>query len=154
MKKLIEFKARANRRDVYRALLDNRTLKTSQGYSVFYDSTEQEPFRINKGDADEVYIYHDHGITHEEIEVEWYDDIPEHGVLCWVWDEVFPSYPLIVYAYSGTRSHPFIAHPDIGNVGIPYESLFTFQYAKPLTTDEVKNYIFAEQLTNQLSGDR
>lgn len=85
MKKLIEFKARANRRDVYRALLDNRTLKTSQGYSVFYDSTEQEPFRINKGGADEVYIYHDHGITHEEIEEEWYENIPEHGVFCWVW---------------------------------------------------------------------
>jgi len=144
MKKLIEFKEQADRRDVLRALLDDRTLKTSQGYSVFYDCLEDEPFRINKGGADEVYIYHDHSITHEEVEEEWYENIPEHGVLCWVWNGVFSSYPLIVYAYSGTRSHPFIAHPDIENVGISYGSLFTFQNAKPLTTDEVKKFLANE----------
>ena len=153
MKKLIEFKARANRKDVYRALLDNRTLKTCQGYSVFYDSTEQEPFRINKGDADEVYIYHDHSITHEEIEVEWYDDIPEYGVICWVWgDDESLKVPAFVYSHDPQYILRFKCCPDTSIV----RDLdgYLFKNAAPMTVNEVKNYIFAEQLTNELSGDR
>ena len=137
MKKLIEFKARANRKDVYRALLDNRTLKTCQGYSVFYDSTEQEPFRINKGDADEVYIYHDHSIAHEEIEVEWYDHIPEHGVLCWVWthDADFKILAL-VFRYNSDKK-TFIAidngHDDIQHL-----------HALPASLSSINKFIVAK----------
>ena len=153
MKKLIEFKEQADRRDILRALLDNRTLKTSQGYSVFYDCLEDEPFRINEGDADEVYIYHDHSITHEEIEVEWYDDIPEHGVLCWVWgDDESLKVPAFIYSYNPQYLLRFKCCPD--TLVVRDLDGYLFKNAAPMTVNEVKNYIFAEQLTNELSGDR
>ena len=142
MKKLIEFKEQADRRDILRALLDNRTLKTSQGYSVFYDCLEDEPFRINKGDADEVYIYHDHSITHEEIEVEWYENIPDCGTLCWVWDhpEDFKILALIFQYNSDAKI--FKVRNKVRNKA---DSYTYFPHASPATLSEIDKFLIAEQ---------
>ena len=143
MKKLIEFKERANRKEVLRALLDNRTLKTYQGYSVFYDCVEREPFRINKGGADEEYIYSDHGITHEEIEVEWHEDIPAHGVLCWVWndDESFRA-PAFVYSYNPQYEQRFKCCSETSTIRDLDD--YVFKNAALMTSSEVQKHIFSE----------
>ena len=143
MKKLIEFEARANHREVLRALLDNRTLKTYQGYSVFYDCAERNPFRINKGGADEGYIFHDHGITHEEIEEEWYENIPEQGILCWVWnDDESLRAPYFVYSY---HSHCPLRFKCCSETSIKRDPVdYIFKNAAPMTASEVQKHIFSE----------
>jgi len=61
---------------------------------------------------------------------EWYEDIPEHGVLCWVkegenkrWfaDVIIKYYPDDVYPYTSTWS--------------------SYKYARPMTKDEAMKFI-------------
>ena len=147
MKKLIEFTEYVNHRHAHRALLDDKILKTADGFTVFYDEEEAYAFRINKGGADETFVFKDHLITHEEIETEWYENISAHGVLCWVWDE-FESLkvPAFVYIYDPQDVNSFICCTDTSLVRDLND--YVFKNAAPMTASEVQKYIFAEQLTN------
>jgi hypothetical protein len=66
-----------------------------------------------------------------EVKKEWYEDIPEHGVLCWVWDENYSCKVIeVVYEYNKEEMYSFIIEDARG-----------YRNAKPMTLEEVKKYI-------------
>ena len=138
MKKSIEFKKFVTHRCAHRALLDGKILKTCDGHTVFYDEKEGGAFRINKGGADEEFVYGDDLITHEEVE--WYDDVLEHGVLCWVWnDDESLKVPAFVYSYNPQYPLRFKCCPDTSSVRELDDYLF--KNAAPMNGDEVLLHI-------------
>jgi hypothetical protein len=69
---------------------------------------------------------------------EWYENIPEHGVLCWVSDrEKHPDkhcWLRIVDAYRHDDLYPF---KQMGQL--------SWLYATPLTDDEIRQYLRGEK---------
>lgn len=70
------------------------------------------------GSADEYYVY---------IEPEWYDNIPDKGILCWVGDQsvYFKTHIRIITEYTANTLHNF------SDGCTPWKS------ATPLTRDEI-----------------
>ena len=139
MRKLIEIEKEMSREEVYRALLDGRVFATASGALIFYDTKDgRTPFRICIGDAEDAYIYKRHQITHEEIEVEWYENIPDCGTLCWAWDhpEDFKILALIFQYNSDAK---------IFKVRNKADSYTYFPHASPATLSEIDKFLIAEQ---------
>jgi hypothetical protein len=72
----------------------------------------------------------DKGVYVKYVKPEWYDNIPKHGKLCWVWDNdsIFEKYPAIILNYYTDKIYKFQT-ADSG-----------FQNAKLMTSDEIKRY--------------
>jgi hypothetical protein len=68
--------------------------------------------------------------AYEEKHVEWFEDIPEQGVLCWVGDS--PKSTFITLVVSMSENNYFIT-----------KSNCYYNYAIPLTKEEVEKYIYA-----------
>ena len=64
--------------------------------------------------------------------VEWHDCIPEHGVLCWVYDDKVDGYDVDVIISKINDNHGFI-----------YKAINRTQWgnATPLTDDEIKLFL-------------
>lgn len=67
------------------------------------------------------------------VECEWCENIPEHGVLCWVGDNSASHHYIALVKRRTTNDRYF--RDDSGSVHI---------YAKPLTDDEIKQYLRGE----------
>jgi len=70
---------------------------------------------------------------------EWYKDIPEHGVLCWVSDnEKQPDsrncWARVIDLYRPNESFPFKQIKER-----------SWRYATPLTNDEIRQFLRVEQ---------
>jgi hypothetical protein len=69
---------------------------------------------------------------------EWYEDIPEHGVLCWVSDaEKHPDKRCWIRVIDGYRpddSYPF-----------RHRRVRSWRYATPLTDDEIRQFLRSEK---------
>ena len=66
-------------------------------------------------------------------ELQWFENIPEHGVLCWVWDDDEESdRKLIRVVYSYHRD-------TASNYGFETDDE-CYRYAKPLTNDELEGF--------------
>lgn len=79
-----------------------------------------------------------------KVKSNWYDNIPEQGILCWV-DDYYKDRQLItglqvVIAYEPTNAKPFVTYKSeaAGTVGYPFASR---KYAIPVTLDEITKYI-------------
>ena len=63
-------------------LMDGEVFYTDCGSNIFYnESVVGSPFRV--GDCALNQVFH----TQWYQEKQWYDNIPEKGVPCWVWDD-------------------------------------------------------------------
>ncbi len=63
------------------------------------------------------------------VKPEWYNNIPEKGRLCWVWDNgSIQRYPGVVLGYNSDIEYKFIL-TDCG-----------YQNAQLMTADEIKRY--------------
>jgi hypothetical protein len=72
----------------------------------------------------------DKGIYVKYVEPEWYDNIPKHGKLCWVWDNDYNQrYPGVVTKYNPEITYSFILYP-----------CGAFRNAQLMTSDEIKRY--------------
>jgi hypothetical protein len=71
------------------------------------------------------------------IKFEWYEDIPETGVICWVWDEPDDSKQIaIINDYYSKSNYPYVETRQIGNT--------SWKNAVPLTKEEVLKRFFVE----------
>ena len=138
------FKSKA---EFAKALIEGRRFKTPHGGIIYYNDDDEyfNPF---------LYIAPNHcgssladtpwGVYKSVVEVlPWYEDIPEHGVLCWVYDvddggripmktgELSKSEkrPMVVVQYTKSASYCY------GGIGGAYK------YAIPITLEEVKKYV-------------
>ena len=72
------------------------------------------------------------------IEKQWYENIPKHGILCWVADSeeqlIAKERLKVVISYSVYCSYPFTTKQGT-----------TFKYATPLTKEEVENLIWKRE---------
>ena len=73
------------------------------------------------------------------IEPKWYDNIPEQGILCWVWDTL-----------DGTKDVGIIHSIEKDQEGKPTQYLDNYSRcpwdnAIPVTEEEVKKYVYKEQ---------
>lgn len=61
----------------------------------------------------------------------WYEEIPEQGVLCKVWDgsSIKPSIARII-DYDGARNFPFRQSPSLA-----------WEFAEPITDEEIKQFL-------------
>ena len=143
MKKLIEIEKEMSREEVYRALFDGRVFITASTDKIFYDSTKSEPYRYISGAESEPLNTAWEFITHEEIEVEWYENIPEWGALCWVWndDESFRA-PAFVYSYNPQYEQRFQCCSETSTIRDLDD--YVFKNAALMTSSEVQKHIFSE----------
>lgn len=65
----------------------------------------------------------------ESIEQKWYENIPEHGVLCWVFHTPNKKFLRIINEYNPSLKLPFFSN------GINWLN------AEPLTNDEIKQFL-------------
>lgn len=72
--------------------------------------------------------------AYRKEKLDWFDNIPEQGVLCWVYDNnKEPRYTDIIISYDITGMQPFL----IGNGNSGWKN------AIPLTQEEVLQYIWS-----------
>lgn len=69
-------------------------------------------------------------------EPQWYENIPEHGVLCWVRDHRVDKPRIRVIDRYGHHSIDFRFFAVGGEAG--------WKYATPLTNDEIKQFLRSE----------
>jgi hypothetical protein len=68
---------------------------------------------------------------------EWYENIPKHGRLCWVWDD--PENELLRnQAITVINRYSIEEKLFINNRNVPW------RYAAPLTNDEIKQFLTQE----------
>lgn len=125
--------------DIIRALLDGYVLKTEGRENILrlahgefiwteYNSPRKHTFRLGSAEA---YAY----IVYKEEPVPWYEAIPEHGILCWVeFRNEASKHKIQIITYY---------NPLKGNV-LTSEGL-TYDWAVPVTLEEIKQYILKEE---------
>jgi|688.fasta_scaffold1929423_1 hypothetical protein len=74
----------------------------------------------------------------EEKQVEWFEDIPEQGVLCWV-DDYYRDRKDYIHLIKD-----FLISPNPRECKFRYNSIKGWVYATPLTKEEVEKYIYAQ----------
>lgn len=67
-------------------------------------------------------------------ETPWYEQIPEHGVLCWAGDAPEEKFIKIITHFKNLQEHKFIDSNKCG-----------WRYATPLMDKEIKQFLRGEQ---------
>ncbi len=110
-------------------LLEGRRFRDEYGCEIFFDpSKSRSPFRYGDEDLDWKWNYFND--EWEEI-IPWHKNIPNQGVLCWVWDEEEDVKAIRnVTGYTDYSSYSFRGDDDFG-----------WFHAQPLTREEVEHLI-------------
>ena len=109
--------------EIAKAMIDGEVFYSADG--DYYYEWNGKSFTDSDGDC--FYVF-GHFYRRVETEVKWYDDIPEGGVLCWVWDTYQVRWEIdIIKEYNGSQ---FIGHTDT-----------EWDQAKPLTKSEINTFI-------------
>jgi len=129
----------------WQALLDGETLQTHRGsnYKVklkaglLVTANSEMPINLFFCNPNDWHIY---------TPPKWYENIPEGGVFCWVWDaDESVRTQVVIVRYVATDSYPY--------KGVGYNSFY--KHAIPLTADELQVFInnipAAETLENPQS---
>jgi hypothetical protein len=120
-----------NKKEMIETMIDGKTLY-SKRYNLiaYFDPNERYPFRSThyKGERSEPLEEWD---LDWEIQKEWYEDIPEEGILCWCSSSIFELYIEIVTDYIKDNDYPFITLNDD-----------EYKQARPLTPKEIEKYIY------------
>lgn len=112
------------------ALLEGRKFKTPNGVLIEYDEEDTPPFRSGNAHLSGMWKCYR---TVTEVKP-WYENIPEHGVLCYVWDDDIETKEIaIVVAYDSLSEFPYTTGPE------DY-----FIHATPLTKEEAMQLIYQE----------
>lgn len=84
MKKLVNAGLKS-KKEAALALINGRVF-VHKGYQIkFSEDTGANPFRSDAGYLGNRWDEFKH--WQEEKEIPWYEDIPEGGAICWVWDD-------------------------------------------------------------------
>ena len=96
-----------NIKEAFTRLMDGEVFYSRAGHSkIYFDASCTEPFRF---DTDPMRSPQSYPTWLTKKEVEWYEDIPEKGVLCWCYDENSKDrYISVVSTYSKGRPYPFV----------------------------------------------
>ena len=119
-----------SKKEMAQALLDGRRFRNYNGIDIYFDPSYFVPFRY--GDDSMVGAWNMLGVEWTEI-LPWYENIPEHGVLCWVWDD------------DESECEPKVIITHRNNKRMPFETSETYwENARPLTPEEAQQYIYQE----------
>jgi len=110
-----------SKKEMAKALMDGRRFRNLLGREIFFDANERgNPFRFGGVDMQDTWGK----FADEWTEIPpWYENIPEHGVLCWVWDD---------------------DDEDKAPIVITRKSLAVWANSEPMTLKEVQKYIYQE----------
>jgi len=111
-----------SKKELAEALLKGRIFDY-QGKNLYFDSDFEVPFRYGASPLHGVWSFYNK-VT--EIK-EWYEDIPEQGILCWVWGDGALKTAAIIKAYHKGSFH-------IND----YES---WSYATPMLKEDAMLYV-------------
>jgi len=115
-----------NKKEAILALLDGKVLVDHGGSEISFDEQACKPFGFSviegakKEPLNDQWAY----IEGYKIKEEWYKNIPECGVLCWVWDKNRSNRVSIVDSYISSNEYHF------------YSGTAFWKNAVPLTKEE------------------
>ena len=119
-----------SKKELARRLMDGEVFYTPSGARVHYDEVEKEPFRVGRVPMVDSWRGYDRLLVEEEIF--WQEDIPEQGVLCWVWDnggkEGATISKITSYETGWGEDYPYKDHEN------------GWQHARPLTNEEIEAF--------------
>jgi len=121
-----------SKKEMAQALMDGRRFLSAAGAEIYFDPSQLIPFRC--GDKYMSGAWELFACEWTEV-LPWYENIPEHGVLCWVWSwSSNKSQALIrvVTEYDKKCLTPF--NTTAGS----------WSCAEPITPEEAQQYIYQE----------
>ena len=98
-----------NKKEAILALLDGKVLVDHGGSEISFDEQACKPFGFSviegakKEPLNDQWAY----IEGYKIKEEWYKNIPECGVLCWVWDKNRRNRIGLISDYNSSKEYPF-----------------------------------------------
>ncbi|MFA5670263.1 MAG: hypothetical protein WC967_13555 [Balneolaceae bacterium] len=126
-----------NIKEVMEALLAGKVLVSKSG-NALYKLAKGEVVNCNKQrktDWTVSYYFAEYLVPSTEYipPKEWYEQIPEEGVLCWVWDKGDNAFTIvgIVTKYESNNTYPFITTSDC-----------EWKHAKPVTQKDINKLIY------------
>lgn len=108
-------------------LMDGEVFYSEAGRKIYYDdSVHNSPFRFEDTSLDDAFL------AQWYKEQNWYDNIPEKGVPCWVWDdgEEERYLRLIVEVRDKTRAYA-------GFIFLQDDREIYWKHARPATKEEL-----------------
>lgn len=105
-----------SKKELYQRLLDGERF-VLYSVSVYCDEKYNNPFR--HGEVEFSIGNKELGNVKQRIETKWYDNIPEKGVICWVWDSGDEKRVDIISEYNELARLPFTGKAGIGKTPSP-----------------------------------
>lgn len=120
------------RTEVFQALADDKPIQLKIKDSMRDEWRDIQTNFKNLNDA--IFQFYDWRIKPEQPK--WYENIPKHGVLCWVSSNHRDLKKLIatITEYNPDAQWPFIEHVD-----------GSWKFATPLTNDEIRQFLREEE---------
>jgi len=126
-----------SKKEMAQALIDGRRFRSDNGYEIYFDQNCDEPFRLDSRPMNSRPMRGswNYWFSIEWTEIlPWYENIPEHGFLCWVWDEPEDKRHLkLVSEYLRDADYQYRSRLEIG-----------YRNAIPITPEEAQKYIYQE----------
>jgi len=117
--------------DIYKALLEGKKITSHYlSTSSFYVYLKNGAL-VNDADCDVTWGFSSPESWQEYVEPQWYDNIPEQGILCWVWDGDYADKRVTVI-----RRYAKDSYEEGGT------STWFWYNAIPLTHEEVEELIY------------
>jgi len=117
--------------DIYKALLEGKKIASMD---IYLDSSYvylKNGDLVNDKDHHVTWGFSSPESWQEYIEPKWYDNIPEQGILCWVWNTKTERTIRILKYYYAETQYPYMVDGGYG-----------WEYATPLTREEAEELIY------------
>ena len=115
--------------------IDTLVSKYHNGTGIVFDGVEYICTSYKIYPQNGIKIQHEMVMTLREKKKEWWEDIPEHGYLCKVWDQGDKEEHKCVEFVVDHNDTPFRYITETGEL---------WEYAVPLTQEEVAKYTYTE----------
>ena len=120
----------SSKKELAQALLNGRRFKTDNGTLIYFDENRDIPFTCPVS-----YMRNTWDVSNSLTELKhWYDNIPEQGVLCWVWNGTNTAHIRAVTGYHTEDSIQTFTAPQ-----------GCWSHAKPLTKREALALLASDQ---------
>ena len=117
------------RQEVFQALADGKEVELK---ALIWEDFEGI---FNNFDALELKFFNEYEWRIKPEPPKWYENIPEHGVLCWI-NDIDPQHRNLISIITDYDSN--------SKLRFRRKNLGGWQYATPLTDDEIKQFLRGE----------
>lgn len=117
-----------SKKEFIEALVSGRKFYSQFGEIIYFNENKLNPFRYIYNNNN--YDFCDFNTYGKVTEIkEWYDNIPENGILCWVNDKSY----IAIMTYYDKEEHMFY-----GKVS---GSRYNYKDVLPLTNEEIQEFL-------------